>query len=261
MEISRSMIVALIPSVVAAIYITGISALYVVLASVLAAIVTETGIQRFRSKKITISDGTATVTGLILALLLPLNVPLWIPVAGAVFGVAIVKQAFGGHGHNIFNPAAGGWIFLTMSWSAYTVTSPRLPTAMLFNQDAIKLVGASPIAILLGGAYLLARGRINWQAPIGFISTTLLVTPFFDQAYYLTGIFALFAFFIVTDPVTTPAAGKGRVLFGVGCGILTAVYSFYGSYAEGLALSVLLMNVLTPWIDRFTKPMEGATSA
>jgi electron transport complex protein RnfD len=238
----------------------GVKALYIVFATVLSAIITEAIIQRARSKRLTVSDGSAMVTGLIISLLLPIGVPVWIPVAGAVFAIAVVKHAFGGQGHNIFNPAVGGWIFLTMSWSAYTVVPAMVSTEVLFNPSAVKLGNISPVAFLLGGTYLLLKRVITWPAPFGFIFTTILLSTFFGGTYYLTGLFVLFAFFIITDPVTTPITWKGRALFGIGCGMLTALYSAYGSYEEGLALSVILMNSITPWLDWLAQRRGGMTS-
>ncbi len=258
MEISLNVIIALAFGVSAAVYLMGTHALYIVLASVFAAIATEAAIQRFRNRAITVSDGSAAVTGVILALLLPQTVPLWIPMAGAVFAIAIVKQAFGGQGYNVFNPVVGGWIFLTMSWSRYMVSSPPLSPAFFLNPDAIKLADASSAALILGGIYLIAKRSADWQGPVGFVFTTFLVSMFYGQTYYSSGLFALFTFFIITDPVTTSSTRNGKLLFGVGCGFLTALYSFYGSYEEGLSLSVLLMNSITPWIDRLTKTTEGA---
>jgi len=260
-KISLNVVIALAFSVMAAFYLMGLPALLIILTSVLACVITEAGIQRFRNRDITISDGNAVVTGIVLALLLPQTVPLWIPMAGAVFAIAIVKQAFGGQGQNIFNPAVGGWIFLTMSWSMHMVSFPPSSTPIFLNPNAIKLGDASSAALILGGLYLITNRKADLLAPLGFVSTALLVSIFYGQNYYMSGLFALFAFFIITDPVTTPTTKKGRLLFGLGCGVLVALYSFYGNYEEGLGLSVLLMNSISPWIDKLTRPVEVAANA
>jgi len=242
----------------ASIFLFGIRALLIIAATVISAAVTEAAAQRFAGKKITINDGTAVITGLILALLMPGSVPLWIPPLGAVFAIAIVKQAFGGNGNNIFNPALGGWVFLMLSWSAYTVTMPSIPAtpaSFFINPLAVKLVESSPLAVFIGGMYLLVRRDIKWMDPLGFAAVHFLFVLLEGSLHYIfTGMFALFLFFVITDPVTTPITKSGRLLFGAGAGILSIIYSLYGNYEEGLGLAVLLMNALTPLIDRATRP-------
>jgi len=243
---------------VASIFLFNTRAFLIIVTTVTSAVVTEAAVQKFASKKITINDGTAIITGLILALLMPGTVPLWIPPLGAVFAIAIIKQAFGGNGNNIFNPALGGWVFLMLSWSAYTVTMPSIPAnfANIFiNPLAIKLVESSPLAVFIGGMYLLVRRDIKVMDTLGFVLVHLLFVLLEGSLHYIsTGMFALFLFFVITDPVTTPITKSGRLLFGAGAGVLSIIYSLYGNYEEGLGLAVLLMNALTPLIDRATRP-------
>jgi electron transport complex protein RnfD len=254
-----SVIFALLPSIVAAAYLHKIQGITALLTSVGSCLLTEAVIQKSSGKKITINDGTALITGLILGLLMPFNVPLWLPFIGGAFAIGIVKHAFGGHGNNIFNPAIGGWVFLMISWATYTLTHPVEYINIenfFFNYGATRLVEASPAFVLLGGLFLFLTRLIKLDVPIGFLIGTILTltivgTPI-NKIY--TGIFILFLFFVVTDPVTSPITKRGRLLYGIGVGFMTVVYSNYANLEEGLGLSVLLMNALVPLIDRYTKP-------
>jgi electron transport complex protein RnfD len=254
-----SVIFALLPAIVAAAYLHKIQGLTVILTSAGSCLLTEAVIQKSSGKKITVNDGTALITGLILGLLMPFNAPLWIPFVGGAFAIGIVKHAFGGHGNNIFNPAIGGWVFLMISWATYTLTPPVEYINIVnffFNPGAIRLVEASPAFVLLGGVFLFLTRLIKLDVPIGLLIGTILTltlvgTP--DSTIY-TGIFILFLFFVVTDPVTSPITKRGRLLYGIGVGVMTVVYSNYANLEEGLGLSVLLMNALVPLIDRYTNP-------
>lgn len=244
-------IIALLPAAAVSVYLFGLQALTTISTSVLAAVCTEGAIQKIRLKKTTITDGSAVVTGLLLALLLPSNVPLWIPIAGASVAVAIAKHAFGGYGSNIFNPALVGWAFLTMAWP------------MHMTVDAARLVDIPPVVVLVCAAFLflLNRGYIKWRISTAYLITVVSLIVLFnlDISRIFIGVFILGVFFMATDPVTTPVTKKGRVIFGIGCGILTVIYGLYGGYAEGVCYSILLMNSITPLIDRFmrVKPFVG----
>ncbi len=239
-------IIALLPAVAASVHFFGLQALTIISTSVLAAVCTEGIIQKMRLKKVTITDGSAVVTGLLLALLLPSNVPLWVPIVGAFVAVAIAKHAFGGYGSNIFNPALVGWAFLTMAWP------------MHMAMDVARLADIPPVVLLVCAVFLflLNRGYIKWQISAAYLITTVSLMALFtiDISRIFIGIFILGVFFMATDPVTTPVTKKGRFVFGIGCGILTVIYGLYGSYAEGVGYSILLMNSVTPLIDRFTRP-------
>jgi electron transport complex protein RnfD len=253
-----SVIFALLPPVVAAAYLFGVSELSVILSSVVSCLLTEAAVQKYSGKKVTIDDGTAIITGLILGLLLPYNAPIWLPFIGGIFAIGIVKQAFGGHGYNIFNPAIAAWVFLMMSWATKTLTPPVLIDLQSFflNYQAVRLVESSPAFVLLGGLFLFFSRTIKLGVPIGFLSTVFILSLIFglplSRAY--TGIFILVLFFVITDPVTSPITKDGRLIFGAGCGLLSVLYSFFANFEEGLGLSVLLMNALVPLIDRYTKP-------
>ena len=253
-----SVVFSLLPPVVAAGYLFHIQGLLVLLSSVSSCVLTEAVVQRYRGKEITIADGTAVITGLVLGLLMPFNTPIWIPFIGGIFSMGLVKQAFGGHGNNIFNPAIAGWVFLMMSWSTFILTPPSFIDKMSFflNYQATRMVEASPAFVLLGGLFLFFNRTIKLGVPVGFLIGILAPSIALGGPLYkmYSGIFILFLFFVITDPVTSPITKEGRFIFGFGCGLLAFIYSSAGNFEEGLGLSLLLMNALVPLIDRFSKP-------
>ena len=289
-SISRIMwavVISLIPTGIAGVIIFGIDALWVTLVAVIAAVLTELILQIWSKKKITVLDGSAVITGILLAFNLPSNVPLWLPVVGAIFSIAIGKQVFGGIGQNIFNPALVGRVFLMASWPKYMTTFVKP-----FNYDAV--TSATPLAalkegkilehisyldlflgkhggcigevcilaLLIGAAFLLIRGYITWHIPVSYIFTTAAFVYIFGGAglfhgdwlfHILSGGLILGAFFMATDYVATPLTLRGQLIFGVGCGLLTAVIRIWGGYPEGVSYAILMMNGATPFIDRYTK--------
>ncbi len=321
-------VLALIPALLASIYFFGIRALILTLYSVSAAVITEALIQKFRRVPITITDGSAVVTGILIAFNINSAVPWWIPVAGSIFAIAVAKQLFGGLGYNIFNPALLGRAFLVASWptlmtAGWKPTSPllnfisssinglkNLPANMpevitsatplgvakalrdstqvshdlaevVMNKLAnIETIGSlfwgntggcigevSAFALLLGAAYLAYKHIIEWRIPVSYITTVFVLTYIFGginglfSASILLPIFHIFAggiiigaFFMATDMVTSPVTKRGRVIFGMGCGILTVIIRLVGGYPEGVSYSILLMNISVPLIDRYTIP-------
>ncbi len=317
-KIMRSVILALIPALLGAVYFFGIRTLWLVLAGVISAIVTEAICQKLRGRPVTISDGSAVVTGMLLVYCLPPGVPLWLPVLGSAFAIAIGKQVFGGLGHNPLNPALLGRAFLLASWPLHMTTAWRAPTMgtisgidavtnatplsalkeahafladpastteqMVQAREAIAQLSSSygnlfwgnvggslgetsAILLLIGGLYLLFKRYIGWKIPLTFIGTVMILTAAFGGTsgfftgdclfHLLAGGLILGAFFMATDMVTTPVTYRGRLIFGVGCGVITSVIRLAGGsggYPEGVCYSILLMNALTPLIDRWTKP-------
>lgn len=254
-----SVVIALLPPVVAAVYLFRLPGLLVLLTCVASCALTEAAVNRVSGKKIHIPLAPTLITGLILGLLLPAKTPLWIPFIGGVFAIAIAKEAFGGHGSNIFNPAIAAWVFLMISWATDTLTQPITFYdfgSFLLNRQAERLVEASPAFVLLGGMFLFLTRLIKLDVQVGFLlgvylPLTLLRAPF---APWFSGIFILILFFVITDPVTSPITKRGRLIFGLGCGLLVVLYSRFANLEDGLGLAVLLMNALVPLIDRFTKP-------
>jgi len=298
---------ALLPALGGSVYYFGLKSLLLVAISVASSMLFDTLAQRAFGRKPTPFDGSAVITGLLLAYNLPPGVPLWIPVIGAAFATIVVKQFFGGLGHNFVNPALAARAFLMVSWPTHMTTLWLRPfgTAPLSGLDAVS--GATPLAfvrraaelvpqgmnvndllrqanslaelkrlffgnvggclgetsalLLLIGALLLIIIRvIDWRIPVAYIGTVIVLalvlpnshlTPWF---HVFSGGIILGAFFMATDYVTSPVTAKGRIIFGIGCGVITMIIRLYGGYPEGCSYSILLMNVATPLIDRLTRP-------
>lgn len=289
-SISRIMwtvVLSTIPAGIAGVIIFGLDALWIILAATIAAVSTEWVFELITRRKVTVLDGSAVITGILLAYNLPSGVPLWLPVVGAIFSIIFGKAVFGGLGQNIFNPALVGRVFLMASWPKYMTTFPKP-----FNYDAVtsatplamlkegKILEHIPyldlflgnrggcigevciLALLIGAAILLIRGYITWHIPVTYIFTTALFTYIFGAGRFfqgdwlfhiLSGGLILGAFFMATDYVATPLTPKGQVIFGVGCGLITAVIRLWGGYPEGVSYAILMMNAATPFIDRYTR--------
>jgi len=279
-------VLSLLPAGLAGVFIFGVRAAWIILISVLAAVATEALIQRLTKRQLALYDGSAFLTGLLLAYNLPSQVPYWIPVVGSVFSIAIAKQIFGGLGQNIFNPALAGRAFLMASWPKYMTAFTRpfsydavtsaTPLALLKEGKLIEhfsywdlLLGKRGgcigevciLALVLGALFLLIRGYISWHIPITYIFTTGLMMYVFGAKglfegdwffHILSGGLVLGAFFMATDYVTSPLTRKGQVIFGFGCGLLTAIIRLWGGYPEGASYAILMMNAATPIIDRYT---------
>jgi electron transport complex protein RnfD len=283
---------ALIPAGAAGVFIFGVYSLYVIMVSVLSAVVTEWAVLSVRKKEIPIIDGSAVLTGLLLAYNLPPSVPLWIPAAGSFFAIAIGKQVFGGLGHNIFNPALAGRAFLMVSWPVYMTTwqNPRwnvdaittaTPLALIKHNQFDLLKGTTYMdlflgnrggcigevciaALLIGAAYLLWKKYISWHIPLTYIAATALLSWVFNGTkglftgdalfFILSGGLMLGALFMATDYVTSPLSNKGKIIFGISCGVLTFVIRKFSGYPEGTSYAILIMNAFVPIIDKFTYP-------
>ena len=284
---------SLIPAGAAAVLIFGIHALYLISVSVITAVVTEAVILALRKKRVTIFDGSACLTGLLLAYNLPDKLPLWMAALGSFFAVAVVKQAFGGLGRNIFNPALAARAFLLLSFPKYMSSfatpfcnadgvSSATPLALIKEGKVLDIsamglsyldlfMGNRPgsigevciFVLLLGGLFLLFTRIISWHIPFSFIFTVAILSWIFSpQGFFngdwlfsiLAGGLILGAFFMATDYVTTPLTNKGKLIFGFGCGLITFLIRRWGGYPEGVSFSILIMNASVPLIDRFIKP-------
>ncbi|MDE6854296.1 MAG: RnfABCDGE type electron transport complex subunit D [Muribaculaceae bacterium] len=284
----RHVILALAPSILAALYFFGIPALEVLLVSIATCVATEWLITRYMLKRAsTISDCSAVLTGVLLALNLPANLPLWMAAAGSVMAIGIAKMAFGGLGCNIFNPALVGRVFLLISFPV-AMTSWPLPSAGFGDADgqtgATLLSGisegavdpasvdtlqlflgniggsmgeVSALAILAGFIYLLALRIIKWHIPVaivaGLVGVDILAgyPPIVDV---LSGGLLLGAVFMATDYVTSPMTSRGMLLYGLLIGIITASIRRWGAYPEGMSFAILIMNGATPLINRYIRP-------
>ncbi|MDY6986134.1 MAG: RnfABCDGE type electron transport complex subunit D [Candidatus Thermoplasmatota archaeon] len=271
-KIMLCVVLALIPSAIAGVYYFGYYALMIIVLSILSAQITELIGFRLMGKPIEF-DGSAVVTGFILALILPPSAPLWIPVAGSAFAIAFFKILFGGLGKNIFNPAAGGRVFLWLSFTAVmasfpapldgtTAASPLASSAAYSYMDLF--LGRIPgsigetckLAIVIGGIILIASGLIDYMVPLVYALTCVIIAfaAGADPLYHLLSGGLLFAaFFMATDYVTTPITREGRVIFAIGLGILTMTTRLLTG-TESISFMLLFMNGLVPVIDRFIMP-------
>ncbi len=267
----------------AAIYFFGLSALWIILVSVATAVLVEFAIKRLRKKRF-IMDGSAVMTGLLLALILPPRMPLWMVVIGSAFSIAIAKEAFGGLGHNIFNPALAGRAFLAVSFpvemtrwympgnfspDALTSASPlnssylyegtrlELYRDMFFGNIAGSIGETSAALILIGGIILIALRLIDWRIPLVFTGTVAAGSFLLGNDVIfniLAGGLMLGAFYMATDYVTSPVTPSGRTIFAFGAGIITLLIRNFSAAPEGVAFSILIMNSFTPLIDRYIRP-------
>lgn len=286
-------IIALVPAGIAGIYFFGLRALWVIAVSVLSCILFELIWNKLLKKPSTAGDLSAVVTGLLLAYNLPPTMPLWMVAIGALFAIIIVKQMFGGLGHNFMNPALAGRAFLLAAWATQMTkwTAPSIwgmdavsqatPLALMKDGKWAEMpsmlnaflgniggcIGETSAALLLlGGIYLMIRKVISCRTPVAFIGTVAVLTLIFGggssfqsavniMGYHLvTGGLFLGAIFMATDYTTSPVTAWGQVIMGVGCGIITTVIRLTGGYPEGVSYSILLMNIATPLIDKFTTP-------
>ena len=345
-----TVVVALLPALFAGCFFFGLSAIEIVVVAVLGAVATEGLLQKLFGKAVTIHDGSAVVTGLLVAFVMPSNAPWFVPLVASVFAIAVVKLAFGGLGCNIWNPALAGRAFVVACFAGLTIggwganwveivnvphvregytrvpdvttgasalsarkdylrglpgtadperlgarlgSTPRetlekvqasnhTPLINLFLGAQVGCVGeTSALALLIGGVILLATRTIRWHIPVSFILTVAVLgwlLPLRAAAYsggeviygwvwgggqplfeVLAGGVMLGAIFMATDMVTSPLSKKGKLIFGVGCGLLTVIIRKYGGYPEGVCYSILLMNTATPLIDAFTKPRVYGT--
>lgn len=278
--IMLDVIIALCPALIAGCVIFGLSALLLSAVCVAAAVLSEFLFNLICKKEQTIRDLSAAVTGLLLALNLPANTPVWQAAVGSAFAIVIVKCLFGGIGQNFANPAITARIFMLISFK--NLASAAFPTVVDTAASSTPLAilkdgGDMPtlldlflgvhggaigetciLALLAGGIYLICRKVISWHAPVAFIGTVFLFTLALKGdfnvtlQYVLSGGLFLGAFFMATDYVTTPTTPSGRAVFGLGCGIITVVIRCWGSYPEGVSFAILLMNILTPYIDKWT---------
>lgn len=288
-KIMRDVILALTPACIWGIIQFGLSAALLLVVSVASAVFFEWGTEKILHRKNSIRDLSAVVTGMLVAMNLPAGVPLWLPVIGTFVAIVVVKQLFGGIGKNFLNPALAARVFLFLSWSDKMATFPAprgvdavayaTPLASLAeNGDAGASVldmflgktggcigEVSALLLILGGIYLLVRKVISWHIPVCYLGTVALLTFLlpksggaFNVTYMLTQLFSgglmLGAIFMATDYVTCPITKRGRVIFAVGCGLITVLFRYYSSYPEGVSFSILVMNSLVWYIDRLTKP-------
>ena len=295
-SIMWTVVIALLPALLVGVYYFGLPALVVTLTSVFLCVLFEWLIQKFVLKVTpTIKDGSAVITGVLLAFNLPASVPLWILAIGALVVIGVAKMSYGGLGKNPFNPALVGRVFLFISFPAKVAMSDwPIPKALfsssnltdavtgptpllafkngqaadLFNMFIGNIGGSlgevSALALIIGGLILLFRKVITWHIPVSFLLSAAafalvlwLVDPsqYMNPAYHmLAGGMMLGAIFMATDMVTSPITYKGQLIFGFGCGVLTIIFRSFGPMPEGVSFAILIMNAVTPLINKGFKP-------
>ena len=287
-KIMLDVIIALMPAAIASVVIFGLRSLLVIGVCVAVCIFAEWGFEKICKKKNTITDLSAVVTGMILAFNLPVSIPLWQAAFGSIVAIVVVKQLFGGIGQNFANPAITARIVMmtafsgTMtSWVFPDASSSATPLALIAKGQTEGLPSylkmflgmrggclgeTCALALLLGGIYLIVRRVISWHTPVAFIGTVAVMSLICgkDVLYQLmAGGLLLGAIFMATDYSSTPATKSGKLIFGVGCGLITVLIRFWGNFPEGVSFSILIMNILTPYIERLTraKPLVGGDKA
>ena len=279
-------VLALIPALIVGVVVLGIRALIVTLTSMAAAVVAEFLWSLLLKKRNTIIDGSALVTGMLFAMTLPSTVPYWIAAVGSALAIVAAKLLCGGLGQNIFNPALFARAFMLVLFPAaltrypsigvdavssstplHHMVMPALPEESILDMFLGNCPGSigelSALVLILGGIYLVARKVISARIPVAYLATVAVITFVFHKtddalSWMLYSLFSggvmLGAIFMATDYVTSPVTKRGQIIYGIGCGILTVVFRYYGLFPEGVTYAILLMNLCVWTIDRYTAP-------
>ena len=291
-QIMRDVVIALLPALIAGTIIFGMRALLVTLVCVAAAAAAEWACGMVLYHRNTVKDLSSVVTGLLLALTLPATVPYWVAALGSIFAIIVVKGLCGGLGKNVFNPALGARAFLVLLWPVYMVrfvapgavdgvasatplhhmVMPALPEESLGQMFMGNIGGCigevCTLALLIGGAYLLYKGVISFRIPAAYLGTVAVLTLIFSKGdhavlwmlySFLGGGVVLGALFMATDYATSPVTPKGQIIYGVGCGVFTVIFRYFGLFPEGVTYAILLMNGCAWAIDRYSAPRRFGT--
>lgn len=294
----REVFIALVPAMAAGIFFFGMSALILIVSLMAASSIAELVMLKILGKPVKGLDGSAGITGLLLALILPPTYPIWMGIVGIVIAIVIAKHLFGGLGYNIFNPALvaraallASWPIATTTWikplpflsrewwgnipsldaitqatplgitklAALGQTTETLPSYwnMFIGNRGGSIGETCIIALLIGGIYLLWKKVITWHIPVCYIGTVFILSALLGKDplfHLLAGGLILGAFFMATDYVTAPVTSKGKIIFGISCGVLTVLIRLYGGFPEGVNYAILLMNIGTPLLDKYTQP-------
>ena len=281
-RIMLDVVLSLLPGLFVGVWMLGIRALLITLTSVAAAVVSEWLYSKVTKTRNTVVDGSAMVTGLLLAMTLPHTVPYWQAALGSAFAIIVVKCLCGGLGQNIFNPALAARAFLLLIWPVgltryegldgvtaatplHHMVMPALPEESVLDMFLGNCPGSigeiSALALLIGGAYLVYRKVISLRIPVAYLGTVAVLTLIFHKTdapmdWMLYSLFSggvmLGAIFMATDYATSPATPVGQVIYGIGCGILTVLLRYYGLFPEGVTYAILIMNAFVWFIDRHT---------
>jgi electron transport complex protein RnfD len=291
-QIMRDVVIALLPALIAGTIIFGMRALLVTLVCVAAAAAAEWACGMVLYHRNTVKDLSSVVTGLLLALTLPATVPYWVAAVGSIFAIVVVKGLCGGLGKNVFNPALGARAFLVLLWPVYMVrfvapgvvdgvasatplhhmVMPALPEESLGQMFMGNIGGCigevCTLALLIGGAYLLYKGVISFRIPAAYLGTVAVLTLIFSKGDHavlwmlyslLGGGVVLGALFMATDYATSPVTPKGQIIYGIGCGVFTVIFRYFGLFPEGVTYAILLMNACSWAIDRYCAPRRFGT--
>lgn len=292
--IMLDVLIALTPALAMAIFVFGARALTMTLTCVVTAVLAEYAYQRLMGKTVTAFDGSAAVTGVLLAFCLPVAAPLWIGIVGSLFAIIVVKQLYGGIGKNFMNPALAAraflfsWTVIMTTWSKIRVSLPLfttpydvvtsatplmqlkegiMPDATMMDMALGMVSGCigetSALALIAGGLYLLYRRVITPHTSVAFIGTVAVLTFLFPQipgnnfdfmmSHLLSGGLMLGAIFMATDYTTSPITKNGKIVFGIGCGLITVFIRYFGSYPEGVSYAILIMNATVFLIEKATR--------
>ena len=288
-RLMMDVVIALMPALMVGVWQLGLRALWVTLICVGTTVASEWLYSLLTRTRNTIIDGSAVVTGLLLALTLPHTVPYWLAIVGGVFAIVVIKALCGGLGQNIFNPALAARAFMMLVFPVgltryvgvdgvssatplHHMVMPALPEESVLDMFLGRCPGSigelSALALLLGGAYLVIRKVISPRIPVAYLGTVAIVTLVFYKTdapvqwmlySLLSGGVMLGAIFMATDYATSPVTAMGQWIYGVGCGVLTVIFRYFGIFPEGVTYAILLMNALVWAIDRYTAPRRFGT--
>ena len=274
-------VIAMIPAAAFGVYNFGFHALLVLLVTSAVCVASEYVYEKLMHKPITIADGSALVTGMILALNMPPQIPVWVPALGGIFAIIVVKQLYGGLGQNFMNPALGARCFLMISFAArmttftYDGVTTATPLAVMEQGKSVDVMKSflgfvpgtigetSALLLIIGGAYLVFKKVISPIIPCVYIAVVAIFVLIFgghgfDLSYMAAQIFSgglmLGAIFMATDYVTSPITKNGKIIYAIVLGILTGLFRLFGPMAEGVSYSIIIANLLVPLIERVTVP-------
>lgn len=293
-KIMYDVIIALMPALLLSIYFFGFSALIVTIVSILTSIITEFFLNKIMKKEKSHFDGSAIITGILFSFVIPANLPIKFVILGSFISIALGKMVFGGLGHNIFNPALVGRVFLMIAYpvamTSWPVVEGYMGASKYLNSDGFtgatalalmkkgenlnglfqnptwdmfwgKMGGSlgetSAIALIIGGIYLIYKKHIDYKVPLTIITLVGIIALIFGENplyHILSGGVILGAFFMATDMVTSPYTNKGKIIFAAGIALITMIIRLKGSYPEGVAFSILIMNAFTPLINKYVRP-------
>ncbi len=282
-----NVILSLLPATIFAVFHFGLYTLLVILCSIASCMATEFVFNMITRRKNSLTDCSAVVTGILLALVIPPSIPLYAPILGGVFAILVTKCFFGGLGQNFMNPALAGRAFLLISFGkvmtdySYDTVSGATPLAQLANGETIDIldmflghamghIGVSICALLIGAVFLLVSGTITWEIPVSCIAVFLVMMglfggqgfdPMFLAAHFCGGGLVLGAFFMATDPVTSPMTRTGQLIYGALIGGLAALFRFYSGMADGMSYAIIISNLIVPLLDKYIIPVPWGKSA